>query len=98
MKNLTQYHVRAIEAFSKFLKNKDDKELIDNLCAIQRHYRVWRSVRGTDRHIWFRLFKGDTIAWTINDIIHDLKDSNRDYLLECMQICVDKSEVQVYYS
>ena len=98
MKDLTQYHFRAMEAFHKFLKNMDEDELISNLCSIQSHYRSWRSIRGTDRHIWFRFFKGDTGAWTINDIMHDLKNTNKTYLLENMQICVDTGEVEVYYS
>ena len=98
MKNLKQYHIRTLDIFSKFLNNNDKDELISNLCQIQSHYRSWRGILGTDRHIWFRFFKGDTGAWTINDIMHDLKDSNRTFLLECMQICVDKKEVEVYYS
>lgn len=99
-KDLIQYHYKAMESFRDFLKNEDKDELIHQLCSIQQHYRSWRSIRGNDRHIWFRFFSGDTVATTINDIIHDLDGGgpNKKYLMECMQICVDKGEVEVYYS
>jgi hypothetical protein len=101
LKDLTQYHYKAMESFFKFLKDDDLDELISNLCGIQRHYTSWRSIRTHKRHIWFRFFSGDTMATTINDIIHTFRNDtqqNKDYMRECMQICCDKGEVEVYYS
>ena len=96
MKDLTCYHYKAIEAFFNYLKNEDKHELIFQLCSIQSHARTWG--RGKNKHIWFRFFHGYTLATTINDIIHDLDNSNKEHLLDCMRICVDTGEVEVYYS
>ena len=100
-KDLTQYHYKAMDSFHKFLKDDDLDELIFNLCGIQSHYRSWRSIQTHTRHIWFRFFSGDTAATTINDIIHTFRydtRQNKDYIKECMKICCDTAEIEVYYS
>ena len=98
-KDLIQYHYKAMEAFHKFLKDEDKHELMFALCSIQRHYRSERSIQRTNKKsIWFRFFSGDTLAWTIDNIMHDLANHNRKFIVECMQICVDTGEIEVYYS
>lgn len=101
MKDLTHYHFRTMEVFHKFLKNKDNDELFDGLCSIQRHHRSINSITNTKRHIWFRFFSGDALATTIDDIMHTFRNDtkeNKQYLTECMQICVDTAEIKIYYS
>jgi len=96
MKDLTQYHYAAKKAFSNYLKNNNIDELMCELYSIQSHAKAW--IVGRNKHIWFRFFKGDTAATTINNIRKDLGDSNITYLRESMQICIDTGEIEIYYS
>ena len=52
--------------------------------------------------IWFRFFKNDTGATTVNDIKRMLKlpatHENYKYIIECMEIAVKDKSLQLYYS
>ena len=97
-KDLIQYHFPAMEAFYIFLKDDNLNDLISRLRRIENHYRRINEQDIDDKGLWFRFFRGDTGAWTINDIVGDLKSSNKKYVMQCMQICCDTAEIEVYYS
>lgn len=97
-KDLIQYHFKAMSAFFDFLKTNDEETLLSDLCSIECHYKTWHGIQKTNKCIWFRMFKGDTEASTINDIMNDLHSPNRKYRMESMQICYDTAEIEVYFS
>ena len=85
-----------MEAFNNFLNDENDENLLNTLYEVDGHAKAW--IGGKDKSIWLRYFHGATEATTIQDIYTDLRDSNRNYMLENMKLCVDSGEIEVYYS
>lgn len=90
------------ETFAKFLLDKTTKEqLIQKLNGFDgRLKRLFGSKN--KQSIWFRIFKGDTLAYGIHqlEIELNLPQSNSNYkcLLEGLEIGVNEVGVGVYYS
>jgi len=99
-KNLIQYHWAPMEAFFNFLKDGNEGALIKKLYEIENHCResINDNPDNSDKVMWFRFFKGDTLATTIGDIMNDLHSPNRNYIMEKMKICYETAEIEVYYS
>lgn len=90
------------ETFAKFLSGKiTQQQLIGRLKGYNgRLKRLFGSAKG--KSIWFRTFKGNTGAETIQEIENDLNlppsHGNRKYLLECLEIGVNELGIGVYFS
>ena len=55
----------------------------------------------TDKGLWFRFGKHDTLATTISDIEKDLGNSNRQFRLEEMELVIGldpNNELEIYFS
>ena len=65
-------------------KELSDSELINELNQFNSNF--------DDSDIWFRFFKHDTLATTINDIEKDLADNNRDYIIEQIETALENPE------
>ena len=48
--------------------------------------------------LWFRFYKDDTLATTINDIESDLKTTNRETLIESFELAVANDYIEIYFS
>lgn len=64
--------------------NLSDFELIDELERFNQQFN------GGD--IWFRFFKNDTMVTTIRDIENDLKDQNRNFRIDCINIAINNPD------
>ena len=50
-------------------------------------------------YLWFKFFKGDTLATTINDIIKDLDcPTNKNYILRNLDSAINDNELEIYFS
>ncbi len=85
--------------FSDFHNKK-----IDNWQLIKRLRAVENKTRSGQKSIWFRFFKDDTLATTVNNIERDLNtlpncyQKNRDHMLENIQIAVEENSLQINFS
>ena len=95
-KDLTQYHFKLMEAFHNFLQDADEEKLISVWNEVEAHAKSTDDT--PEKTLWIRYFHGDTLATDINNIIRDYHNSNRNYLFECMKICCDTAEIEVYFS
>ncbi len=61
--------------------------------VIQKHPKTLKG-------LWFRFFKNDSLATTIQDLYYSIGSNVNDgYIRECMQIAIDNpKEFQIYYS
>lgn len=98
IKDLTQYHWKALTSIFDFLRFGDEEVLLNGLQEIGDHYKKSINDENSDKYIWFRFFKDDPSATSINDIRNDLHSPNREYRMECMKICCDNAYIEVYYS
>lgn len=56
----------------------NDSELINGLLIFQSNF--------SNCELWFRFFKGDSLATSINDIERDLQSNiNRHYIVDCIK-------------
>lgn len=98
MRNYKKYRSTVIDLFSSFLAGKIEKrELIFNLSEIDRELKKNpKTLKG----LWFRFFKGDTMATTIQGLKNSIGSyTNDNYIKECMQIAIDNPKgLQIYYS
>lgn len=81
----------VLSLFKKWQDNTfSDSDLIDELEVFNSGFS------GDD--IWFRFFKNDTMVTTIRDIENDLKDQNRNYRIECIDMALkDADNFQLNY-
>ena len=50
-------------------------------------------------YLWFKFFKGDTLATTINDIIKDLDcPTNKNHILRNLDSAINNNELEIYFS
>ena len=51
------------------------------------------------KNMWFRFFKGDTLATTINDIINALDcPTNKKHILRNLDAVINDNELEIYFS
>jgi hypothetical protein len=93
MRNYKKYRSTVITSFQPFLAGEKTKtELIDDLVSIEKKLK---NGAYTTKGLWFRFFKGDCLATTIDNLQYD----NSNYYKECMQLSIDNpKELQIYYS
>lgn len=104
MRNYKKYRSTVLKSFADFLVSDkpqlehDNKiDLLDELDQIEiKLTRGHKTLKG----LWFKFFKGDTGATSINDISQDIGSKiNDSYIRECMQIAIDNPKgLQIYYS
>ena len=87
------------EIFSKFHKKEITEEQF-----IKRLRAVENETRSGQKSIWFRFFKNDTAATTVNNIERDLNtlpncfQNNRQHMFECIEIAVNENSLQINFS
>jgi hypothetical protein len=90
---------KILELFKNFLSDKITKrELITELYKIEIELSDYEP---TAKDLWFRFFRGDTLATTISDISATLMQNKRniDFTKEQMQIAIENpNEFQIYFS
>lgn len=100
MRNYKKYRSTVLTLFADFLAEKETKsKLIYELIKIQR-FDLQGQVNKTEKSMWFKFFKGDTGATTINDLSNYIDcRTNREYIIDHMQIAIDNPKgFQIYYS
>lgn len=98
MRNYKKYRSPILNLFAEFLAGKQtETELKNNLYKIE----IELGNVNTTKDVWFKFFKGDTGATTINELYIDLSlnGGNGELMRRCMQMAIDNpKEFQVYYS
>ena len=96
-----EYRSEITVAFFKFRQGEiSNEELIDFLKNIESRL-ISNFPQVKNGSLWFRFFKGDTLATDINDIQADLNKplhSNYSNLLERLDLVVNKGELELYFS
>ena len=97
MRNYKKYRSIVINLFQSFLAGKiTERELIDNLTEIENELKKGRN---TSKELWFRFFKGDTMATSVLNIYRALDSPNRESLREDFQLSIDNpKELKIYFS
>ena len=97
--NHKKYKQTCLDLFQNFLNNPTDKDsLINGLKAIETELSKGRK---TGKNLWFRFFKDDSLATTIQNIEKDLEYnhmSNYKHLVRCFQISIDIESLEIYFS
>ena len=98
-RNYKKYRQGVIYLFALFLKGTiDKKNLISGLFSIETtiNPNSEKSLKG----LWFRFFKGDTVATTLRDLYCDIGDPKNDtFIRECMQMAIDDPKgLKIHYS
>ena len=101
--------IKAYIAFAEFVAKPENlNSLITKLELIEKEIKRGKN---TDKGLWFRFFKGDTAATTIDN----LKDTfeietpmyisststakkNKEYMIENICIALNEVSLQLYYS
>jgi hypothetical protein len=100
VKNLVQYKKRILDLFQEFLNGEINNQLfIVTLYAFEMKIRRENKFKkNTD--LWFRFFKGDTLATTILNIEFDLKGSTNNYncLIKNLMLAIELGELEIYCS
>lgn len=79
-----QLYVRYFEDIEQTNNDEDFEADIENLCT---------------KNMWFRFFKGDTLATTINDIINSLDcPTNKNHILRNLDTAINDNELEIYFS
>jgi len=101
MKNYSEYHVEIKDLFSKFLSHKDVVALVSSLRLVED--KIIDSYVGDDdddKELWFRFFKGDESATTIDGLLYYLsdKEGHKNYNIgyNNIQIAVDPNNDNFY--
>lgn len=102
MKNLVQYQYTVEVLFSSYLNGKiNTSQLIHSLKKLESNEREAGNYK-EDEGMWFRLFKNDTGATTINDLERLLRNTthpNYEFTRDCMEIGTSLgSKVEIYFS
>lgn len=98
MRNYKKYRVRIISLFQSFLQDEiKGSDLINELSTIELEIKDGKK---TLKGLWFRFFKGDTMATSIHNIDNYIYcPTNSKYIRECMQLSIDNpKEIKIYYS
>ena len=80
MKTLNKYLSPISNAFFNYLKDDNEIKLYDILFKIESLCRV--EYKSIDSTLGFRFGEDDTLVYTINDILNDLSNKNREFMLE----------------
>ena len=98
MRNYKSYRSKILDLFQSFLAEKITiEELLTTLTAIERNLK--NGVIHTEKGLWFKFFKGDTGATTIQNIRKWLHDFNKESLMEDFKIAIENPKgLQIYYS
>ena len=91
MRNYKKYRLTVISLFQSFLLGEiGKKELLFSLYDIEVELI---NGKNTKKSLWFKFFKGDTGATTIQNITND------KYFVECMQLSINEpKDLQIYFS
>lgn len=79
------------------------KNYIKGLITKQQLVTELYKLQAIHKNIWFRLFKGDTGAYTVGELENLLSQppncyqSNQAYINECIQLGVSSNSIQVNY-
>ena len=103
MNNLNQYKLRFLELFADFLSMKiDEQTFIQKLYSFEMKIKSENDeTENEDCSLWFRFFKGDTLATTIRDIKTDLifgNTSNHNFMIENLKLAIELNELEIYLS
>ncbi len=87
--------------FKKYIDNKiTDEQFVNKLNSFDNRLKRLFGTKG-QKSIWFRLFKGDTLATTIRNIETDLINKhhgNYKCFMESVAIGVNEIGMEVYFS
>lgn len=98
-KPTAEQEAKIREIFSGFHNKKiDEQKFIKKLRTIEN------ATKSGHQSIWFRYFKNDTGATTVDSIERDLNtlpncyQNNRKYCFECIEIAVEENSLQINFS
>lgn len=103
MKKLTQYQYACSKAMYEFINNHINLDtLLSKLKEVEDYHREEIGDHDSDKHIWFRFFKGDTMVTTLKNLENDLSShlsiKNHQFMMELMKDAVNDASLEVYYS
>lgn len=94
MKDLNKIEETMYTAFFRWLKNKDNIELVRR-CRLA----LYSPKNKAEKSFWFRFFEGDTGAWTVRDIENAVQTTNnKKYLQELIELSLENKSLKIYYS
>lgn len=107
--NSTEYEDFAKGLFKAFLDTKHrnsegNYELYKGLNNLEKSIRKQIKRKGKNISLWFRFFKGDTLATDINNIkkhttLSTTTATNYAHMLECMEIAIlPDSGLEIHFS
>ena len=80
MKNLTKYLSASTNCFFNYLKDNNELNLKITLTKIENLCR--KESNNINATLNFKFGKNDTLVYSINEILNDLSNQNRNLLLE----------------
>jgi hypothetical protein len=96
----TEYRQQVKQLLVEFLYYDTELDaFLAGLRAVEKQLRVTDS--SESKGLWLRLYATDTGVTTIDDIKRELaylSHPNYDYMMEGFQICLERDELEVYYS
>lgn len=98
MRNYKKYRLIVIPLFQSFLLGEiGKKELLFSLYDIEVELI---NGKNTKKGLWFKFFKGDTGATTIQNLGSYINcTTNYKHIKECMQLSINRpKELQIYFS
>lgn len=99
MEELIMYKKRCSSIIYNYLENKDINKLVSQLNTVENS--ISKEHNGKDKTLWFKFFKGDTLATDISDISNGLTNGSQQtqlFFKEAFEIAVDNNSLEVYYS
>jgi hypothetical protein len=99
MKEYNRYKKGILTIFNLFVRNSINKtELYNYLITVEKSIKSLNNEK-KDSGIWIKFFKGDTGTTTINNILNDLSNSNKNYIIDSLKIAINNpKEFQIYFS
>ena len=98
MRNYKKYRLTVTSLFQSFLSGEiGKKELLFSLYDIEVELI---NGKNTQKSLWFKFFKGDTDATTIQNLDSYINCATNDKSIkECMQLSINQpKELKIYFS
>ena len=102
--NHKKYKKDILTLFENYLKNNNRVELIEGLPArveliegLIAIENIYKADKNTNKRLWFKFHKGDTLATLISEIDKDLM-LYFDYMVNKLKLAIEKKELEIYFS
>lgn len=100
MMNPNQHSHRISILFTDYLQGHLVlKELIEKLSAIESLHKQNHNDTESEKTLWFKFSKDDSLVTTIDDLQKDLSNQNREFTLQRIREALNvDQELSIYYS